>query len=53
MNVPTLLAGVVVIIVIGANVFFQIRGRKKGKRGCSCGCDCAGCGMAGSCHAQK
>ena len=53
MNLPTLIAGLVVIAVIGSVIVSQIRSRKKGKRACSCGCDCAGCSMCGSCHPQK
>ena len=53
MNVPTLIAGVIVILLIGSVIFYQIRGRKRGRRVCSCGCDCAGCGMSGACHAKK
>ena len=53
MNVPTLIAGAVVVLVIGFVILYQIRGRKKGKCACSCGCDCGGCGMSCSCHPQK
>ena len=51
MNLPTLIVGAVVVLVIGAVIRCQIRGRKKGK--CSCGCDCGGCGMSCSCHCQN
>lgn len=53
MNVPTLIAGVVVIMVIGSVIFFQIRRRKQGKPGGSCGCGCSGCAMSGSCNTKK
>ena len=53
MNVPTLIAGVIVILLIGSIILFQVRNRKKGKCACSCGCDCGGCGMSCSCHPQK
>ena len=53
MNVPTLIAGVIVSLLIGSIILFQVRSRKKGKCACSCGCDCAGCGMSGACHAKK
>lgn len=53
MNVPTLIAEVIVILLIGSIILFQVRSRKKGKCACSCGCDCAGCSMSGACHAKK
>ena len=53
MNVPTLIAGVIVIMVIGSVIFFQIRRRKQGKSACSCGCGCSGCAMSGSCNTKK
>lgn len=53
MNVPTLIAGAIVILVIGSVLLCQIRSRKKGKSTCSCGCGCAGCSMSGYCHPEK
>ncbi|MGN0977194.1 MAG: FeoB-associated Cys-rich membrane protein [Faecousia sp.] len=53
MNLPTLIAGLAVIAVIGSVIISQIRSRKKGKGACSCGCDCACCSMNGSCHPKK
>ncbi|NCC61619.1 MAG: FeoB-associated Cys-rich membrane protein [Verrucomicrobiae bacterium] len=42
----TALAAVVALIIIS-----MIRGKKKGKT--SCGCGCTGCPMSGSCHHEK
>lgn len=50
MNVPTLIAGAIVIALIGSVVLYQIRSRKKGK---ACSCGCSGCGMRGTCHAKN
>ncbi len=53
MNLPTLIAGSVVMLVILSIVMGQIRARKKGKSACSCSGSCAGCSMCDSCHPQK
>ncbi len=48
------LGTVLVVLVLAAVVFAIVRGlirnRKKGKS--SCGCNCAHCAMAGTCHAK-
>ena len=53
MNLPTLIAGSVVMLVILSIVIGQIRGRKKGKCACSYSGSCAGCSMCSSCYPQK
>lgn len=50
-NGGSVAVGVVVLAVIAAIVAGMIRNRKKGKP--SCGCGCAGCALAGQCHANK
>lgn len=41
----------VLIAVVAAVIISTIRGRKKGKS--SCGCGCSGCPMSGSCHSKQ
>ena len=53
MNFPTLIAGAVVVLVIGSVIVSQIRNHKKGKSACSCCGSCAGCSMCGSCHSHQ
>ncbi len=50
MNWPTAVVLTVVVIALGAILVWRIRGRKKGKPHCSCGCSCAGCAMKDRCH---
>ena len=47
-NGGTLLICLVLAAVVAAVVVKLVRDRKKGKS--SCGCNCAHCAMAGSCH---
>ena len=53
MNVPTLITGAAVLLVIGSVIAAQIRNHKKGKSACSCCGSCAGCSMCGSCHSTQ
>lgn len=51
MNWPTVIAAVLVAAVILSIVVAGIRGRKRGKG--SCGCGCSGCAMKDSCHSKN
>ena len=46
----TAIVGGVLLLVVGTVVYSMIRDRKKGKS--ACGCGCAHCAMAGSCHKE-
>ena len=48
---PTVLICAVLVILVGLIIFSIVRDKKKGKS--TCGCNCAHCAMAGSCHGQK
>lgn len=50
-NAATIIISAVILAVALAIIISSVRGRKKGKS--SCGCGCAGCAMNGSCHAKK
>ena len=50
-NLGSVATGAVVLAVVALIVIGMIKGRKKGKS--SCGCGCAECPMAGKCHAGK
>ncbi len=47
-NIVTILICLVLALVVTAIIVKLIRDRRKGKS--SCGCNCAHCAMAGSCH---
>lgn len=47
-NIGTILICLGLIAVVTAIIVKLIRDHKKGKS--SCGCNCAHCAMAGSCH---
>lgn len=47
-NMPTIIVGTVVALVILIVSFKMIKDKKNGKS--SCGCNCAGCPSAGMCH---
>ena len=51
MNWPTLIIAAVVALIFVAIVVSEIRKRKSGKGGCSCGC--SGCAMSDSCHGKS
>ncbi len=44
----TVLICLALVLIVGGIIFSLIRNRKRGKS--SCGCNCAHCAMAGSCH---
>ena len=50
MNLPTILAGLLIAAVFAAIVGKGIYNRRHGKGGCSCGRDCGACG-APNCRA--
>lgn len=41
----------VLAVIVGAIIGKMIRDKKKGKT--ACGCNCQGCSMCGSCHAEQ
>ena len=51
MNLSTALVLAVVILIAGAIIYKLVKDKKKGKS--SCGCNCAHCAMAGSCHSAN
>ncbi len=50
-NMATIIISAVLILVSAAIIASMVRGRRKGK--VSCGCGCAGCAMNGACHPAK
>ena len=50
-NAGTLVLCILLLAVVAWIVRSLLRQRKQGKS--SCGCNCAHCAMAGSCHTQK
>ena len=50
-NLATILISLVLICIVSAIIASLVKNKKKGKS--SCGCNCAHCAMAGSCHQKK
>ncbi len=50
-NMATIIISAVLVLVVATVIVGMIRGKKKGKS--SCGCGCAGCAMNGACHPTK
>ena len=50
-NMATIIISAVLVFVVAAILVSMIRGKRKGKS--SCGCGCAGCAMNGACHPAK
>ena len=50
-NIATILICIGLICIVTAIIVGMVRGKKKGKS--SCGCGCANCAMHGSCHQKK
>ena len=50
-NMATIIISAVLVFVVAAIIVNMIRGKRKGKS--SCGCGCAGCAMNGACHPAK
>ncbi len=47
-NIGTILVSAALILIVACIVRKLVKDKKKGKS--SCGCNCAHCAMAGSCH---
>lgn len=50
-NVATIIISAILMVAVAAIITGMVRGKKKGKS--SCGCGCEGCVMNGSCHPKK
>ena len=50
-NIGTIIVLLIVAVISGLASYSVIKNKMKG--GCSCGCGCTGCPMAGKCHAEK
>ena len=50
-NIATIIICAVLIAVVAAIIVRMVKNKKKGKS--SCGCNCAHCAMAGSCHSAN
>lgn len=56
-NMATIIVSAVLLLVVAAVIAGMVRGKRKGKS--SCGCGCAGCpagsccAMNGDCHPEK
>ncbi len=50
-NIWTIVICVVLAAIVAAIIVSIVKDKKKGKS--SCGCNCAHCAMAGSCHGQN
>ena len=50
-NMATIIISAVLLLVVAAVIVSMVRGKRKGKS--SCGCGCAGCAMNGACHPAK
>lgn len=47
-NIGTILVSAVLILIVALILHKLVKDKKKGKS--SCGCNCAHCAMAGTCH---
>ena len=50
-NMATIIISAVLVLLVAAVIASMVRGKRKGKS--SCGCGCAGCAMNGACHPTK
>lgn len=50
-NIGTIIVCMVLAVIVAAIVCKVVKDKKSGKS--SCGCNCAHCAMAASCHSQK
>lgn len=50
-NAATIIISLILIAVVAAVIVSIVKNKKKGKS--SCGCNCAHCAMAGSCHSAN
>mgnify|MGYP003455590645 FL=1 len=51
MNLPTILIGLLILAVFVAIIVQQVRKKKRGESGCSCGC--SGCAGSDICHPKQ
>lgn len=47
-NLATILACFVLLVSVALVITYLIRNKRRGRT--SCGCNCAGCALRGSCH---
>lgn len=47
-NLATILVCFVLLVIAALVIWYLIRNKKRGRT--SCGCDCGGCALHGSCH---
>ena len=47
-NIGTIIVALVLAVIVALIIISAVKNKKKGKS--SCGCNCAHCAMAGSCH---
>jgi len=50
-NLATILVCLVLLVIAALVIAHLIRNKKRGKT--SCGCDCSGCSLHGSCHRER
>lgn len=50
-NIATVIISLVLAVIVALIIFSLVKNKKKGKS--SCGCNCAHCAMAGSCHSSN
>ena len=50
-NLATILITLVLAVIVTLIILSLVKNKKKGKT--SCGCNCAHCAMAGSCHQKE
>ena len=50
MNAPTIIGAIIGLAILVAIIARGVYNQKRHKGGCSCGCDCGGCGM---CHTHR
>ena len=50
-NLATIIISLVLAAIVALIIVFLVKNKKKGKS--SCGCNCAHCAMAGSCHSAN
>ena len=49
-NLPTIIVGLVLLLIVGLIVRNMYKNKKAGKSSCGCGDECGGCASAGMCH---
>lgn len=51
MNLPTIIAALIIAIIFVAIIIGEVKKRKSGKGGCGCGC--SGCAFKENCHSKE